>query len=123
MADFVRTQRADGTPELVPTARIGLLAAPVIMTVAATSYTLSDDHHGMILNFTSGSAVTVTVPAGLPADFICGINQGGAGQVTLSASGTTIHETDGLFATAGAHVLLTLMAFSADVFTLYGKTA
>ncbi len=145
MTDFVQTIRADGSEERVATSEIGLLARPVIQTVFATSYALNAGHHGKILNFTSASAVTVSSAAEINIIIhqISGSTVGSfsldrfawsccftfgtfltvRGQVTLSASGTTIHETDAQFATAGAHVMLTLMAFSADVFTLYGKTA
>lgn len=124
MADYISTRRENGGEgPNVPVSRIGLLSAPVIESISATAYTLTDDHHGKILDFTSGSAVTVTVPSGLPSDFICGISRGGAGQVTLSASGVTISEPSAKLATEAQYVLLTLMAFAADTFRLYGRTA
>ncbi|MDF3208318.1 MULTISPECIES: hypothetical protein [Mesorhizobium] len=124
MTDFVRTFRPNGDDgERVPLDQVGLLATPQIEVVSATAYALTKDHHGKILDFTAASAVTLTVPAGLPSDFICGISQGGAGQVTLTASGVTIGEPDDQLSTAAQFVLLTLMAFSADIFRLYGRTA
>ncbi len=107
----------------MPVDKIGLLASPQIETISATTYAVTKDHHGKILDFIAGSAVTLTVPAGLPDDFICGISQGGAGQITLVESSVTINEPDGQLSTAAQFVLLTLMAFSTDTFRLYGRTA
>lgn len=59
--------------------------------LSGTSLTLSATHRGKIIYCTSGSAVTITVPSGLVLGFNCTIQQDGAGTVTLSASGTTLH--------------------------------
>ena len=49
--------------------------------------TLSVDDNGKVLNFTSGAAVTVTLPQTLLASFSCDIIQSGTGVVTLQTSG------------------------------------
>jgi hypothetical protein len=101
----------------------GLNQSPVI-GISTTSYVLSDLDHGRILNFTNGSAVAVSVPKGLRSDFVCGIMQGGAGQVTLSAaSGVTLNEPDGKVATEKRYVMLSLLATTPNVYTLAGRTA
>jgi len=62
------------------------------VVLAGTSLTLDDDtHRGKVIYCTSGSAVTITVPSGLPLGFTCTIIQDGGGTVSLSASGTTLH--------------------------------
>lgn len=95
-----------------------------IQDVAGTTYELSTEDHNKILNFTSASAVTLTVPAGLGLPFTCGLHQGGVGQVSLQAAvGVTINEIDGLLATEGRYALLALVQMSANVFTLVGRTA
>ncbi len=104
-------------------ATLGLYATAQIRTISGTSHTLVDDDHGYILNCTSGSAVTVTVPAGLRTGFLVGISQGGAGQVTLTASGTTISERDANLATAAQYVLLSLVQFGTNTYRLFGPTA
>lgn len=126
MVDRVKTYRPDGREGTeIPVTRLHLLTAPVIEPISATALTLSDAYHQKILDFTSGSAVTVTVPEGLRSDFVCGISQGGAGQVTLveASSLVEIDEASSQFATEAQYVLLTLMAFAANTFRLYGRTA
>jgi len=102
---------------------LGLYATAQIRTIAGTTHTLVDDDHGYILNCTSASAVTITVPTGLRTGFLVGISQGGAGKVTLAVSGTTITERDGKLATAAQYVLLSLVQFSANTYRLFGPTA
>ena len=125
MPNYIKTESESGEArERIPVTQLGLLAVPQIERISATAYTLSDDHHGKILDFTAAGSVTVTVPAGLPSDFVCGISQGGAGQVTLSAGdGVTINEVDGNLSTEGQYVTLSLVAFAANTFRLFGRTA
>jgi hypothetical protein len=95
-----------------------------VETVAGTSYTLEQTDHNKIIDFTSGSAVTVTVPAGLTLPYVVGISQGGAGQVTVSPDvGVTVNEPDAQFKTEKRYCQLTLAAFSADTYRLSGPTA
>ncbi|WP_192246074.1 hypothetical protein [Mesorhizobium silamurunense] len=123
-SDFLRTERPNGADGArVPLSQIGLLASPQIVTIVATEYALTKDHHGKIVDFVADGAVTLTVSAGLPSDFICGISQGGAGRVTLQEDGVTINEPDDQLSTEKRFVMLTLAAFGANVFRLYGRTA
>ena len=55
-----------------------------------TSYTLQASDNGKVIELGNASAITLTVPSGLVAGFNCTLVQTGAGQVTLSASGTTL---------------------------------
>jgi hypothetical protein len=75
----------------------GLFSVPPT-TIAGTTYTIDDDDLGAVLDFTSSSAVTVTLPKTLPAGFSCVVCQAGTGQVTLSPeSGATYKNAgDGL---------------------------
>lgn len=52
-----------------------------------TSYTLAPTDNGATLEFNNASAVAVTVPTGLGAEFNCLLVQVGAGQVTFTAGG------------------------------------
>lgn len=73
---------------------------------SGTTLTLNDDlHRGKVIYCTSGSAITITVPTGLPLGFNCTIIQDGAGTVTLSPSGTTIN---GKSATTGQYDSVTI---------------
>jgi hypothetical protein len=59
------------------------------------NYTLTTSDNGAILIMNSASAVTVTVPATLPAGFVVQIIQKGAGQITVTGSGTTMNSANG----------------------------
>lgn len=59
--------------------------------IAGTTYTILASDLGKVLRFTSGTAVTVTLPNNLPAGWNCVWRQVGAGQITFSpASGATL---------------------------------
>jgi len=58
-----------------------------VVTVAGASYTLSAADHGKILDFTSNSAISLTVPSSLAAGFQVSITQAGTGQITIAGSG------------------------------------
>ncbi|HLO55374.1 MAG TPA: hypothetical protein VK169_13850 [Saprospiraceae bacterium] len=58
-----------------------------VVTVTSTSYTLSANDHGKILDFTSNSAITITVPNTLSTGFQVSITQAGTGQISFSGSG------------------------------------
>jgi hypothetical protein len=52
----------------------------------SASYSLTAADNGKILQSTSASAITVTIPSGLPTGFNCTVVQWGAGQVTFSGT-------------------------------------
>jgi hypothetical protein len=73
-----------------------MLPAPTVNTQSGTTYTILASDIGKTVEFTNASAVTVTLPSGLGANFWCTISQNGTGQVTLTASGTTINNASSL---------------------------
>lgn len=90
---------------------------------ASTTYTLSATDNGRTIEFTSNSAVTVTVPTGLPAGFNCMLVQLGTGQLTLSPSSTTIRHRQSHTKTAGQFAAIGLTALStSNTFILFGDT-
>lgn len=91
-----------------------------ITTITATTYTLLATDIGKVITFNNASAITVTVPSGLVVGFNCLILQIGAGQVTLSASGTTIQNRLGFTKTAGQYAALTLASYVSNVFVSSG---
>lgn len=93
----------------------------LVATIAASTYTILESDHGKALLFTAGA--TVTVPAGLPVNFTCGIVQAGASQVTVAASGVTINEPDSHLKTEKQWVMLSLMATALNTYLLTGRTA
>ena len=78
--------------ELVDSASLAAKAdkAGNIVTDATASRTLSGSDNGTVLVFTSGSAITVTVPV-LTVGFNCLLIQRGAGTITVAASGTALY--------------------------------
>jgi hypothetical protein len=65
------------------------------VNVQTANYTLTATDNGNVLIMNSANAVTVTVPATLPAGFIVQIIQKGAGQVTVDGSGVTMNSANG----------------------------
>jgi hypothetical protein len=90
-----------------------------VNTQSGTSYTLTATDNGKIISCTSNSAVTITVPA-LTSGFNCLIVQRGTGQITLSASGSTINNRYNFNKTAGQHAIMSLVSVAAGIFISSG---
>lgn len=84
-----------------------------------TSYTLAAADNGKIISCTNDSPVTITVPA-LSVGFNCLIVQRGNGQVTLSASGSTINNRYNFNKTAGRHAIMSLVSVASGQFISSG---
>lgn len=85
-----------------------------------TTYTLQNTDNGKVVTLSNGSAVTVTVPSGLGAGYSVICIQIGAGQVSFTASGTTINPSSTL-KIAEQHGACSLIAYAADTFNLSGN--
>ena len=88
-----------------------------------TAYTLLAGDAGKVVVLNNGSAVTVTVPSGLGAGFNCSFIQKGAGQVSFSASGTTINNRQSHTKINAQYGVASLVAYADNVFVLAGDTA
>ncbi len=89
-----------------------------------TSYTLLESDSGTDINFTNAGGITLTVPPGLGQAFRVGIVQGGAGQITVSAtSPVTVNNRQSFTKTAGQYARISLLATAADVFVMAGDGA
>jgi hypothetical protein len=88
-----------------------------------TAYTLLASDNGKVVVLNNGSAVTVTVPSGLGAGFNCSFVQKGAGQVSFSASGTTINNRQSHTKINAQYGVASIVAYAADTFVLAGDTA
>jgi len=66
------------------TSTISGFGANVLSISSAYSLTAADN--GKIIQSTSASALTITIPAGLPTGFNCTVVQMGAGQITFSGT-------------------------------------
>jgi hypothetical protein len=96
---------------------------PTVNAQTGTTYTLVAGDNGKIVTLNNASAITVTVPSGLGAGFNVMLVQLGAGQVTLSASSTTIRNRQSHTKIAGQYGAVSLVAFIANDFVLGGDTA
>lgn len=88
-----------------------------------TAYTLLASDNGKVVVLDNASAVTVTVPSGLGAGFNCSFVQKGAGQVTFTASSTTINNRQSHTKINTQYGVASLLAYAADTFVLAGDTA
>ena len=88
-----------------------------------TTYTLVAGDNGKVVVLDNASAVTVTVPSGLGAGFNCSFVQKGAGQVSFSASGTTVNNRQSHTKINGQYGVASIVAYAADTFVLAGDTA
>lgn len=89
--------------------------------VAGTAYTLQPEDNGKILETQNAGATTITVPAGLPEGFNCGIHQAGAGTVTFDVSAVTCVSTGSLLSISAQGIMVQLVSKSANVFRLFGS--
>jgi hypothetical protein len=76
-----------------------------VATISA-GYNLTAADNGKIIQSTSASAITVTIPTGLPTGFNCTIVQMGAGQITFS--GTYLNRT-GFTKTASQYAVVSIL--------------
>ena len=88
-----------------------------------TTYTLVAGDNGKVVVLDNASAVTVTVPSGLGAGFNCSFVQKGAGQVSFTASSTTINNRQSHTKINAQYGVASIVAYAADTFVLAGDTA
>jgi hypothetical protein len=88
-----------------------------------TAYTLLASDNGKVVVLDNASAITVTVPSGLGVGFNCSFVQKGAGQVSFSASSTTIYNRQSHTKINAQYGVASLLAYAADTFVLAGDTA
>ena len=94
-----------------------------INTQSGASYTLTINDNGRVIVFTSGSAVTLTVPSGLGSGFSCSVVQYGAGQVTVAAgTGATLRLRTSANKTGGQYAIASLISVVANEYILAGDT-
>jgi hypothetical protein len=85
----------------------GTAAEGNVVIMVAASRNLAASDAGALLKVTSASAVTLTLPAGLPPRFSCAIMQCAAGKVTIAASApAAVHGLGGKLSTAGQYATI-----------------
>jgi hypothetical protein len=98
------------------TSTISGFGANVATITAAYSLTAADN--GKIIQSTSASAITVTIPTGLPTGFNCTVVQMGAGQVTFS--GTYLNRS-GFTKTASQYALVSILHLGSNTIVVSGE--
>jgi hypothetical protein len=100
----------------VSTSTISGFAANVATITAGYNLTAADN--GKIIQSTAASAITVTIPAGLPTGFNCTIVQMGTGQITFS--GTYLNR-GGFTKTASQYALVSILHLGGNTIVVSGE--
>jgi hypothetical protein len=88
-----------------------------VLNISA-NYPLTAADNGRIIQSTSASAITVTIPTGLPTGFNCTIVQMGAGQITFS--GTYLNRT-GFTKTASQYAVVSILHLGSNSIIVTGE--
>ena len=88
-----------------------------VATITA-GYNLSAADNGKIIQSTAASAITVTIPTGLPTGFNCTIVQMGTGQITFS--GTYLNR-GGFTKTASQYALVSILHLGGNTIVVSGE--
>jgi hypothetical protein len=88
-----------------------------VATISA-GYNLTAADNGKIIQSTSASAITVTIPTGLPTGFNCTVVQMGAGQITFS--GTYLNRT-GFTKTASQYAVVSILHLGSNSIIVTGE--
>ena len=112
-----------GADKKATLAQLQSLPSDSVITDATTTRTLGATDNGRVIYFTSGSAITCNMATGLGAGFSCIVVQGGAGQVTFAANGTTMNSQGGFTKTNGQYAVAQVLEVATDVIILGGNLA
>lgn len=84
----------------------------------AVNYSITSADNGKVIQSTSASAITITIPIGLPTGFNCTVVQMGAGQVTFS--GTYLNRT-GFTKTASQYSVVSILHLGSNSILVTGE--
>jgi hypothetical protein len=97
------------------------ISSSAINTQTGTTYTLLSTDNGEVITLNNASAITVTIPTGLPIGFNCTAIQLGAGQVGFTAAaGVTLNSYGGVLKIAGQHGAATIVSYTTNVYNVAG---
>ena len=85
------------------------------------SYSLVAADNGKIITMNVATANTLTVPASLDVGFNCTIIQLGAGQTTITASGTTLNSYQSYLKISGQHGSASIVGYTSNVYNVAGN--
>jgi hypothetical protein len=91
------------------------------ISAKTASYTLVAGDNGKIITMNVASANTLTVPASLAVGFNCTIIQLGAGQTTITASGTTLNSVSSFLKISAQHGSASIISYVSNVFNVAGS--
>lgn len=103
----------------LPTAAAYAVGAGNVNAQTGTTYELQNSDNGKTVTLSNASAIALTVPTALTAGFACTLVQLGAGQVTITASSTTLRHRNGL-KLAGQYAQAGLFYIAADTYSVGG---
>ena len=98
------------------TSSISGFAANIVSASANYSITAADN--GKVIQSTSATAITISIPTGLPTGFNCTVVQMGAGQVTFS--GTILNRT-GFTKTASQYSVVSILHLGSNSILVTGE--
>jgi len=96
------------------------ITSSAINTQTGTTYSLLSTDNGKIITMNNGSAITLTVPSGLPVGFNTTVIQLGTGQVGITGSSTTLNSFESKFKLAGQHAAASIISYTTNVFNVAG---
>ncbi len=87
-----------------------------------TSISLAATDNSEVIRSDAASAISVTIPAGLPSGFNCMVLQYGTGQITFSpAAGVTLINRNNYNKTIGQYALVTVLHIGSNVVVISGE--
>jgi hypothetical protein len=89
-----------------------------INTQAGVTYTIDVTDNGKVIQTTGASAITISIPAGLPTGFNCTVVQMGAGQITFS--GTYFNRT-GFTKSASQYSVMSILILGTNNYIVTGE--
>lgn len=90
--------------------------------VSGATHTLAEVNRSRIGRFTSSSAITITIPTGLSANFDCMILQLGTGQITIAGDvGVTLYSALSATKSAYQYGAINVICIGTDEFLLTGE--
>jgi hypothetical protein len=89
-----------------------------INTQSGTTYTIDATDNGKVIQTTGASAITMTIPTGLPTGFNCTVVQMGAGQITFS--GTYLNRT-GFTKSASQYSVISILNLGGNNYIVTGE--
>ena len=102
-------------------ATAGYLLSSDGIQAKTASYTLVAADNGKVITMNVASANTLTVPASLAVGFNCTIIQIGAGQTTITASGTTLNSVSSFLKISAQHGSASIISYVSNVYNVAGS--